>query len=83
MAERRVEGTTKAEDGRISEICGKWGRRSQADAIKEIQSGASEYYVEEAGVRTRVTVVEGSEGNRLQTIDDPASDNNLQNLPDC
>lgn len=83
MAERRVEGIRKDDNGNIDAICGSWGLSSVPDAVREIESGTHSYYVEEAGVRTPVEVASGDEGERLRTIEDPASDNHLQNLAGC
>lgn len=83
MADRRVEGVRKDENGDISAICGSWGLSNVAEAIRAIQSGVDVYYVEEAGVRTPLEVVSGKGGEYLRTIDDPGSENHLANLPGC
>lgn len=83
MADRRVVGTTNGDGERITEICGEWGTQTREDAIREIETGARAYYVEESGVRTSVRVVEASGEKQLETVSDSDAANHLTNLPDC
>lgn len=86
MADRRVRATRKDDEGDILALCnsGKWwSPRKKSDAISDIERGRLTYYVREAGYRTEVEVVNGPDGKYLRTEEDPTSDNNLDNLPDC
>lgn len=86
MADRRVTQTQKDSDGDILALCNPgqpWSPRKKADAISDIRSKTHSYYVNEAGHRTDVKVVNDPDGPHLQTTGDATSDNNLDNLPDC
>ena len=84
MADRRVTGTGKDRDGDITKLCGSWGSATKTQAIEHIENGAHTYYVQQAGTsRVDVHVVKGPTGKYLRTDADPASKNNLDNLPDC
>lgn len=84
MADRRVTKTGKDDDGDITKLCGSSWSRSKALAIDDIETGNHSYYVNEAGYRTNVHVYTGAYGiKHLRTTADPASKNNLDNLPPC
>lgn len=86
MADRRVTHSGKDNDGDITKLCKAgewWSPRSKADAIRDIETGAHCYYVNEAGFRTDVTVVNGASGKYLRTTSDQSCKNNLDNLPNC
>lgn len=86
MSDRRVTQTQKDPDGDILGLCNPgqpWSPRRKADAISDIRNKTHSYYVNEAGFRTEVKVVDDRGGAYLQTTGDATSDNNLDNLPDC
>jgi hypothetical protein len=86
VADRRVRQTQKDPQGDITALCNLgefWSPRQKAGAITDIETGLHTYYVKEAGRRTDVHVVQGPTGKYLRTDADPASANNLDNLPDC
>lgn len=86
MADRRVTGTGKDRDGDITKLCNAsvWGSVTKASAIQHIENRTHSYYVQQSGTsRVDVNVVNGPSGKYLRTDPDPASRNNLDNLPDC
>lgn len=84
MAGRRVTHTGKDEDGDITKICGSWGERKKADAIRDIEKATHTYYAQQPGTsRSNVHVVNGPTGKYLRTSGDASDKNNLDNLPDC
>lgn len=86
MADRRVAQSRKDKDGDITALCNPgqgWSPRPKADAIRDIETKTHTYFVDRAGHRTEVEVVNGPTGKYLRTVADPTSDNNLDNLPDC
>ncbi|WP_026988886.1 DUF3892 domain-containing protein, partial [Fodinicurvata fenggangensis] len=60
-----------------------WSPRSKADAIRDIENKTHSYYVDRAGDRTDVHVVNVGGKKHLRTTADKNSKNNLDNLPDC
>jgi hypothetical protein len=69
---------------RIVAIGGADWKRTQSDAISDIESGAHSYYVSLAGKETRVIVAESRFGNKyLKTEADGFESNNLLSLPEC
>lgn len=86
MADRRVTATGKDADGDITKLCNggeSWSPRAKADAVRDIETKAHSYYVDRAGHRTEVHVVERGGKKYLRTDADSSSRNNLDNLPDC
>ena len=84
MAQRQVTRTDKDSDGDITRLCGSWGTATKSEAIRHIESRSHAYYVQQPGTRrVDVHVVDGPDGQYLRTDADPASQNNLDNLPDC
>jgi hypothetical protein len=83
VADRRVRQTGKDGNGDITALCnpGKlWSPRSRIQAVNDIRTGRHSYFVDEAGYRTDVHV---TPDGHLRADPDPASANNLDNLPDC
>lgn len=57
---------------------------TQPEAIKGIESGKWEFYVEEDGEKADVIVAESRFGNKyLRTVADGEQPNNLLSLPEC
>ena len=86
MADRRVTATGKDRDGDITKLCNGsvWGNVTKASAISQIEGRVHTYYVQQPGTtRADVHVVNGVNGKYLRTDADAASQNNLDNLPDC
>lgn len=86
MADRRVTQSGKDEEGDITALCNPsktWSPRRKWGAIRDIENRDHTYYVDKAGYRTDVEVVDDPDGKYLRTTADPTSDNNLANLPDC
>lgn len=86
MADRKITATGKDTDGDITKLCtgGEWwSPRLKADAVRDIETKAHSYYVDRAGYRTDVHVVERGGKKHLRTDADTSSQNNLDNLPDC
>lgn len=86
MADRRVTSTKKEGDGTITALCNPsafWSPRASRDAIRDIEARTHTYYVDVAGWRADVHVVDGPGGKYLRTDADQQSANNLNNLPDC
>lgn len=84
--DRRVIRSRKDPDGGITALCNpgaEWSPRNKQDAIRDIESRDHGYYVDRAGYRIDVQVVQGPNGKYLRTTGDPASANNLENLDDC
>ena len=70
MADRRVTHTGKNLDGDITGLCNpdaEWYSRLTALAVADIEAGAHTYYVEGAGGRTNIHVVDGPHGKYLRT----------------
>lgn len=86
MADRRVRQTAKDKDGDITALCNTgqpWSPCQKAVVIAEIEGNVHTYYVNEAGERSEVEVVNGPTGKYLRTTGDNESANNLDNLSDC
>lgn len=87
MAKRYVRATGKDKDGDITRLCNSghaWSPRPKADAIRDIESGAHEYWVNWLNSpETKIHVVNGTTGKYLRTDRDSTSRNNLDDLPDC
>jgi len=86
MADRRVRGTRKDDDGDITRLCNSgaaWLWETKATAIRHINSNEHSYYVDEAGYRSEIHVAGTPPSEYLRTYADPTSKNNLDNLPDC
>ena len=86
MVDRRVTRSRKDSDGEITALCGPgagWSPRNKQDAIRDIEAREYSYYVDMAGYRIDVQVVQGPNGKYLRTTADPESANNLDNLDDC
>jgi len=60
-----------------------WSPRYKSGAISDIENGIHTYYVQDAGGRSDIIVVEGQTGKYLRTDPDGRANNNLDNLPDC
>lgn len=86
MPDRRVTQSRKGDDGDITALCNPreyWSPRRKADAISDIENDIHVYYVDRAGHRSVVQVVNDRARTYLRTTADETSDNNLDNLPDC
>ena len=84
MAERRVVGIDKADDGDITALCGTWGRAPKAEAIRHIDNRTQTYFVLMVdGSRVGVVVVDDPSGRYLRTDPDETLRNNLSDLPRC
>ena len=86
MADRRVTQSRKNDEGDITALCNpaeSWSPRFKANAISDIENGTHTYYVDRAGHRTSIHVVQGPTGKYLRTTADSGSSNNLDNLPHC
>ena len=87
MAKRYVRATGKDKDGDITKLCNSgsdWSPRLKSGAIKEIEDGTHEYWVNWANSpETKIRVVDGANGKYLRTDRDSTSRNNLDDLPDC
>ena len=81
MADLQVTHTEKDRYGNITALCGRWGRVSASQAIREIEDRTNSYYVEEFLPRVAVIVASGASGKYLRTEADRSSRNNLDNLP--
>jgi hypothetical protein len=70
---------------RIQNIGGLWGKKSEDAAIREIENGASEFYVDEGGRTTTVVVAQHAPTRKkyLTTHRDDTTKNNLLSLPEC
>lgn len=86
MADRRVTKSRKDSEGDITALCNDgaaWSPRKKADAIRDIENKDHTYYVDRAGHRTDVHVVNVGGKKHLRTTKDSTSKNNLDNLPNC
>jgi hypothetical protein len=86
MADRAVRKTGKDRQGDITKLCNDgdyWSPRLEADAIRDIESGAQTYYVPWTDGRTEIRVVNGPSGKYLRTDRDNTSRIYLDDLPDC
>lgn len=86
MADRRVTRSRKDGAGNITALCNPaevWSPRASSLVIEDIEDERHTYYVNEAGWRADVRVVNGPNGKYLRTDADAQSANNLDNLPDC
>jgi hypothetical protein len=86
MTDRRVTKSGKDSDGDITALCNDnvtWSPRKKADAIRDIENKDHTYYVDRAGHRTDIHVVNEGGKKYLRTTKDRTDKNNLDNLPDC
>ena len=84
MASRRVTQTGKDTYGDITALCGPWGRASKPGAIRDIEFGWHNYYVQDRlGRQAGVHVVNGPTGKYLRTDPNSACSDNLDSLPNC
>lgn len=87
MAKRYVTRTGKNSQRDITRLCNSaqsWSPRSKSDAIRDIETGAHEYWVNWANSpETKIRVVMGPTGKYLRTDRDTTTRNNLDDLPDC
>lgn len=87
MAKRYVRQSGKDRDGDITRLCNSgeaWSPRGKADAIRDIEGGIQEYWVNWANApETKIRVVSGTNGKYLRTDRDATARNNLDDLPDC
>lgn len=85
MAERRIQRTRKNSDGDILKVGNyqgeSWSPRDVKDVISDIESRTHSYYVNEAGYKSDVHVVNDPDGKYIRTYADSSSKNNLDNLP--
>jgi pimeloyl-ACP methyl ester carboxylesterase len=84
--ERRVSASRKNSDGDILALCSAgepWSPRAVDDAIRDIETGAHIYYIEEDGTRVEIHVVDSAAGKYLRSDPDMSETNNLDSLPDC
>ena len=82
---RRVRCVTRDDDGDITHIgnTAVWGKRTVAEAIKDIQGATYSYYVKEDGHSSDVIAVPKDNPTYLRTTPDGHDENNLDNLDDC
>ena len=83
-----VRSTGKDGYGDITSLCNRtetWSPRLKANAIRDIESGIHEYWVNWANFpETQVHVVVATNGTKyLRTDRDSTTQNNLDDLPDC
>lgn len=86
MADRRVYGTGKDQDGDITSLCAPaewWSPRGKADVIADIETGSHTYYVKDGAGRSDIQVVAGATGKYLRTDPNGKCADNLDELPDC
>lgn len=87
MAKRYVRQTGKNSQGDITRLCNSsdsWSPRPKADAIRDIETGTHEYWVNWTNSpETKIRVVDGTTGKYLRTDRDTTTRNNLDDLPDC
>lgn len=87
MAKRRVRCVTKDRDDDITHIGHNgqsWSRQTVAAAVKDIDDGVHQYYVDECGHETMIETVHPQNGKPyLRTVADGYSANNLDNLSSC
>lgn len=77
---REIKCVSKDRNGNIIAIAGDWGIITVEEAIREINSGTYEYYVNGGIKDVSVHVVSG---RYLRTDPDETSVNNLDSLPEC
>ena len=87
MADRQVTQSGKDRDGDILALCrpGRyWSPRQKHDAIRDIENGLHQYFVDVPGIGSvDIHVVRGPRGKYLRTDPDRTPRNNLDDLPDC
>ncbi len=85
VADRRIQRVRKNKDGDILKVGNYqneyWSPRDVADVISDIENKNHSYYVNEAGYRSEVHVVNDPDGKYIRTTADASSKNNLDNLP--
>ncbi len=68
----------------ISHVGGPWGRKTQDQAIDEIDRGINRFYTAVRGNSVWVVVAVSPLGNKyLKTAADGLNENNLLSLPEC
>ena len=85
---RYVRSTGKDANGDITSLCTRtelWSPRLKGDAIRDIESGVHEYWVNWANYpETKIHVAETTYGTKyLRTDRDSTTRNNLDELPAC
>lgn len=78
--DRRIKATKKDRDGNIVALCNpgqNWSPRRTKDIVRDINSGAKSYYVQDQDRRFYVRSISGV----LQAGQDP--DDTLDRLPTC
>lgn len=79
--------TEKDKDGDITAPCNPmyyWSPRAKSEAIKDIETGSYNYFVQIPGEgKVYIEVVKGENGKYLRTDRDKTTRNNLDELPDC
>jgi hypothetical protein len=89
MADRQVTCTTKAgaqhhpNETFITHIGGIWGKITEAEAIRDIESRTHTYYTNQGGRRADIEVVQGKKRKFLKTKADSYVPDNLLSLPHC
>lgn len=84
MSDYPVRKTGKNSQGDITSLFdSSWGTRLKADAIRDIEDGARDYYVPWTDGRTEIRVVDDPSGKYLRTDRDGTTRNNLRDLPDA
>lgn len=69
---------------RITHVGGTWGKITQQDAIRQIESRAESFYVSVRGHSVWVVVAVSRFGNKyLKTEPDGDTPDNLLSLPEC
>ena len=79
----QVTKSKKDRDGDITGLCGGGWSHSKSEAVSNIRSNASYYYVSVGGRNVNVLVKQRAGRDYLTTSADGYSPNNLDDLPDC
>ena len=87
MARLQIECINKSDRSspyeRITHVGGTDWKKSQEQAIREIESGLSDFYVSEDGQSVAVVVATHEGRKYLKTRADGLHPNNLLSLPEC
>jgi hypothetical protein len=79
----QVQGSKKDRDGDITGLCGAGWSHTKSQAVQNIRSDPSYYYVSVGGRRTTVKARVRNGSYYLTTAADGYKPNNLDDLPEC